>query len=52
MFYHFWDFDRLVEGRVQGEAEIVGSWPLFKAVFLIHKDLLMTMVEFLITCVN
>jgi hypothetical protein len=26
----FWDFDRLVEGGVQGEAEIVGSHPPFR----------------------
>jgi hypothetical protein len=30
MFDHFWDFDRLVEGGVQGEVEIVGSQPLFR----------------------
>jgi hypothetical protein len=31
MFDLFWDFDRLVEGRVQFEAEIAGSRPLFRA---------------------
>jgi hypothetical protein len=31
MFHLFWDFDRLVEGGEQVEAEIVGSWPLFRA---------------------
>jgi hypothetical protein len=30
MFDHFWDFDRLVEGRAQGKAEIMGSRPLFR----------------------
>jgi hypothetical protein len=25
MFDQFWDFDRLVEGGAQGEAEIAGS---------------------------
>jgi hypothetical protein len=30
MFDQFWDFDRLVEGGAQGEAEIVGSRPLFR----------------------
>jgi hypothetical protein len=29
MFDHFWYFDGLVEGGAQGEAEIVGSHPLF-----------------------
>jgi hypothetical protein len=33
MFDLFWDFDRLVEGGAQVEAEIVGSRPLFR-VFL------------------
>jgi hypothetical protein len=30
MFDQFWDFDRLVEGGAQGEAEIAGSRPLFR----------------------
>jgi hypothetical protein len=30
MFDHFWDFDRLVEGGAQGEAETAGSRPLFR----------------------
>jgi hypothetical protein len=29
MFDRFWDFDRLVEGGAQAEAEIAGSHPLF-----------------------
>ena len=29
-FDQFWDFDRLVEGRAQGKAEIAGSWPLIR----------------------
>jgi hypothetical protein len=33
MFDLFWDFDRLVEGRAQVKAEIVGSQPLFRATF-------------------
>jgi hypothetical protein len=33
MFDHFWDFDRLVEGGAQVEAEIAGSRPLFREVF-------------------
>jgi hypothetical protein len=33
MFDLFWDFDRLVEGKAQVEAEITGSRPLFRAVF-------------------
>jgi hypothetical protein len=28
MFYHFWDFDRLVEDEAPGEAEIAESRPL------------------------
>jgi hypothetical protein len=32
MIDHFWDFDRLVEDRVPGEVEIVGSWPLFREI--------------------
>jgi hypothetical protein len=31
MFDQFWDFDRLVEGQAQGESEIAGSQPLFRA---------------------
>jgi hypothetical protein len=31
MFDLFWDFDRLVEGRVQFKAEIARSRPLFRA---------------------
>jgi hypothetical protein len=31
MFDQFWDFDKLVEGRVQGKVEIVGSQPLLRA---------------------
>ena len=27
MFDHFWDFERLVEDEVLGEAEITGSHP-------------------------
>jgi hypothetical protein len=30
MFDHLWDFDRLVEGRAQGEAKITGSRPLLR----------------------
>jgi hypothetical protein len=30
MFDHFVEFDRLVKGGAQGEAEITGSWPLFR----------------------
>jgi hypothetical protein len=30
MFDHIWDFDRLVEGRAQGESKIAGSHPLFR----------------------
>jgi hypothetical protein len=30
MFDHFWDFDRLVEGRAQGEVKIAGSLHLFR----------------------
>jgi hypothetical protein len=30
MFDQFWDFNRLVEGGAQGEAEIVGSLPLIR----------------------
>jgi hypothetical protein len=30
MFDHFWDFNRLVEGGVQGKAEIAGSHPLLR----------------------
>jgi hypothetical protein len=30
MFDLFWDFDRLVEGGAQVEAEIAGSRPLFR----------------------
>ena len=30
MFDHFWDFDMLVEGEVQGKAEIAGYCPLFR----------------------
>jgi hypothetical protein len=30
MFDHFWDFDSLIEGGAQGEAEIMGSHSLFK----------------------
>jgi hypothetical protein len=33
MFDLFWDFDRLVEGGAQVEAEITRSWPLFREVF-------------------
>jgi hypothetical protein len=32
MFDLLWDFNRLVEGGVQVEVEIVGSRPLFRAV--------------------
>jgi hypothetical protein len=32
MFDHFWDFDRLVKGGVQGEAKITGSRPLFREI--------------------
>jgi hypothetical protein len=31
-FYLFWNFDRLVKGRVQVEVEIARSWPLFRVV--------------------
>jgi hypothetical protein len=33
MFDLFWDFDRLVEGKAQVDAEIAGSQPLFREVF-------------------
>ena len=33
MFDLFWDFDRMVEGRAQVEAKIVGSQPHFRVVF-------------------
>jgi hypothetical protein len=33
MFDHFWDFDKLVEGRAQDKAVIAGSRPLFRVVF-------------------
>jgi hypothetical protein len=32
MFELFWDFDSLVEGKVQVEEEIARSRPLFRAV--------------------
>ena len=33
MFDLFRDFDRMVEGRAQVEAKIMGSRPLFRIVF-------------------
>jgi hypothetical protein len=30
MFDRFWNFDRLVEGKAQGEAEITGYRPLIR----------------------
>jgi hypothetical protein len=33
MFDLFWDFDRLVKGGAQVEANITGSRPLFRALF-------------------
>jgi hypothetical protein len=31
MFDHFWDFNKLVEDRELGEADIAGYRPLFRA---------------------
>jgi hypothetical protein len=30
MFDQFWDFDKLIEGGVQGEVDIAGSRPLIR----------------------
>jgi hypothetical protein len=57
MFDHFWDFNRSVEGGVQGKAEIMRSRPLFREFWVYvkgmgYRPMVLPMFRPYLQCIN